>query len=163
MSSCLLSILKMDRVTAGHKIFTLSHPLIADQSPVHPPGSYSPAPPATALLPPQPSPSLTAQTLQPLGPSAALTSLALAPIRPTLRICSATSVSTQGCPALCSAPGRQKRLDHLSPPLSPHFLSISGAGTLGVPLGGTRRVGGLLGVAERLSGTVSLPFLEILG
>ena len=28
---------------------------------------------------------------------------------------------------------------------------------LGVPLGGTRRVGGLLGVAERLSGTVS-PF-----
>ena len=33
----------------------------------------------------------------------------------------------------------------------------SGAGTLGVPLGGTRRVGGLLGVAGRLSGTVS-PF-----
>ena len=32
----------------------------------------------------------------------------------------------------------------------------SGAGTLGVPLGGTRRVGGLLGVAGRLSGTVSL-------
>ena len=32
-----------------------------------------------------------------------------------------------------------------------------GAGTLGVPLGGTRRVGGLLGVAGRLSGTVS-PF-----
>ena len=31
----------------------------------------------------------------------------------------------------------------------------SGAGTLGVPLGGTRRVGGLLGVAGRLSGTVS--------
>ena len=30
-------------------------------------------------------------------------------------------------------------------------------GTLGVPLGGTRRVGGLLGVAGRLSGTVS-PF-----
>ena len=29
--------------------------------------------------------------------------------------------------------------------------------TLGVPLGGTRRVGGLLGVAGRLSGTVS-PF-----
>ena len=33
----------------------------------------------------------------------------------------------------------------------------SGAGTLGVPLEGTRRVGGLLGVAGRLSGTVS-PF-----
>ena len=33
----------------------------------------------------------------------------------------------------------------------------SGAGTLDVPLGGTRRVGGLLGVAGRLSGTVS-PF-----
>ena len=32
-----------------------------------------------------------------------------------------------------------------------------GAGTLGVPLGGPRRVGGLLGVAGRLSGTVS-PF-----
>ena len=32
-----------------------------------------------------------------------------------------------------------------------------GAGTLSVPLGGTRRVGGLLGVAGRLSGTVS-PF-----
>ena len=31
------------------------------------------------------------------------------------------------------------------------------AGTLGVPLGGTRRVGGLLGVAGRLSGAVS-PF-----
>ena len=36
-------------------------------------------------------------------------------------------------------------------------LRVSGAGTLGVPLGGTRRVGGLLGVAGRLSGTVS-PF-----
>ena len=36
-------------------------------------------------------------------------------------------------------------------------LRGSGAGTLGVPLGGTRRVGGLLGVAGRLSGTVS-PF-----
>ena len=33
----------------------------------------------------------------------------------------------------------------------------SGAGTLGFPLEGTRRVGGLLGVAARLSGTVS-PF-----
>ena len=32
----------------------------------------------------------------------------------------------------------------------------SSAGTLGVPLGGPRRVGGLLGVAGRLSGTVSL-------
>ena len=31
------------------------------------------------------------------------------------------------------------------------------AGTLGVPLEGTRRVGGLLGVAGRLTGTVS-PF-----
>ena len=36
------------------------------------------------------------------------------------------------------------------------LLRGSGAGTLGVPLEGTRRVGGLLGVAERLSGTVSL-------
>ena len=36
-------------------------------------------------------------------------------------------------------------------------LRGSGAGTLVVPLGGTRRVGGLLGVAGRLSGTVS-PF-----
>ena len=36
-------------------------------------------------------------------------------------------------------------------------LRGSGAGTLGVPLEGTRRVGGLLGVAGRLSGTVS-PF-----
>ena len=36
-------------------------------------------------------------------------------------------------------------------------LSGSGAGTLGVPLEETRRVGGLLGVAGRLSGTVS-PF-----
>ena len=36
-------------------------------------------------------------------------------------------------------------------------LRGSGAGTLGVPLGGPRRVGGLLGVAGRLSGTVS-PF-----
>ena len=37
------------------------------------------------------------------------------------------------------------------------MLRGSGAGTLGVPLGGPRRVGGLLGVAGRLSGTVS-PF-----
>ena len=36
-------------------------------------------------------------------------------------------------------------------------LRGSGAGTLGVPLEGTRRVGGLFGVAGRLSGTVS-PF-----
>ena len=36
-------------------------------------------------------------------------------------------------------------------------LRGSGAVTLGVPLGGTRRLGGLLGVAGRLSGTVS-PF-----
>ena len=36
-------------------------------------------------------------------------------------------------------------------------LRGSGAGTLGVPLEETRRVGGLLGVAGRLSGTVS-PF-----
>ena len=36
-------------------------------------------------------------------------------------------------------------------------LGGSRAGTLGVPLGGPRRVGGLLGVAGRLSGTVS-PF-----
>ena len=36
-------------------------------------------------------------------------------------------------------------------------LRGNGAGTLGVPLGGTRRVGGLLGVAGRLSGTIS-PF-----
>ena len=35
-------------------------------------------------------------------------------------------------------------------------LRGSGAGTLGVPLGGTRRVGGLLGVAGRLSGTALL-------
>ena len=33
-----------------------------------------------------------------------------------------------------------------------------GAGTLGVPLGGTRRVGGLLGVAGRLSGPNSSLF-----
>ena len=37
------------------------------------------------------------------------------------------------------------------------FFKGSGAGTLGVPLEGTRRVGALLGVAGRLSGTVS-PF-----
>ena len=37
------------------------------------------------------------------------------------------------------------------------MLRGSGAGTLGVPLGGPRCVGGLLGVAGRLSGTVS-PF-----
>ena len=36
------------------------------------------------------------------------------------------------------------------------WLRGSGAGTLGVPLGGTRRVGGLLEVAGRLSGTVSV-------
>ena len=36
-------------------------------------------------------------------------------------------------------------------------LRGSGAGTLGVPLGGPRCVGGLLGVAGRLSGTVSNP------
>ena len=36
-------------------------------------------------------------------------------------------------------------------------LRGSCAGTLGVPIGGTRRVGGILGVAGRLSGTVS-PF-----
>ena len=36
-------------------------------------------------------------------------------------------------------------------------LSGRGAGILGVPLGGPRRVGGLLGVAGRLSGAVS-PF-----
>ena len=36
-------------------------------------------------------------------------------------------------------------------------LRGSGAGTLGVPLEGTRRVGEMLGVAGRLSGTVS-PF-----
>ena len=36
-------------------------------------------------------------------------------------------------------------------------LRGSGAGTLGVPLGGTRCIGGLLGGAGRLSGTVS-PF-----
>ena len=39
------------------------------------------------------------------------------------------------------------------------WLRGCGAGTLGVPLGGTRRVGGLLGVSGRLSGTVS-PFRE---
>ena len=32
------------------------------------------------------------------------------------------------------------------------WLRGSGAGTLGVPLEGTRRVGGILGVAGRLSG-----------
>ena len=41
-------------------------------------------------------------------------------------------------------------------------LRGSGAGTLGVPLGGTPRVGGLLGVAGRLSGTVS-PFMRCRG
>ena len=40
-------------------------------------------------------------------------------------------------------------------------LRGSGAGTLGVPLGGTRRVGGLLGVAGRLS--LSLPLGLALG
>ena len=40
----------------------------------------------------------------------------------------------------------------LLPPIPPS--RGSGAGTLGVPLEGTRRVGGLLGVAGRLSGTM---------
>ena len=59
--------------------------------------------------------------------------------------------------------GREPLPDHAgeSPLLSrsggEKGLRGSGAGTLGVPLGGTRRVGGLLGVAGRLSGTVS-PF-----
>ena len=59
--------------------------------------------------------------------------------------------------------GREPLPDHAgeSPLLSrsggEKGLRGSGAGTLGVPLGGPRRVGGLLGVAGRLSGTVS-PF-----
>ena len=59
--------------------------------------------------------------------------------------------------------GRESLPDHSgeSPLLSrsggEKGLRGSGAGTLGVPLGGTLRVGGLLGVAGRLSGTVS-PF-----
>ena len=59
--------------------------------------------------------------------------------------------------------GREPLPDHAgeSPLLSrsggEKGLRGSDAGTLGVPLGGTRRVGGLLGVAGRLSGTVS-PF-----
>ena len=38
---------------------------------------------------------------------------------------------------------------------SESYKLFSGAGTLGVPLWGPRRVGGLLGVAGRLSGTIS--------
>ena len=59
--------------------------------------------------------------------------------------------------------GREPLQDHAgqSPLLSrsggEKGLRGSGAGTLGVPLQGTRRVGGHLGVAGRLSGTVS-PF-----
>ena len=59
--------------------------------------------------------------------------------------------------------GREPLPDHAgeSPLLSrsggEKGLRGSGAGTLGFPLEGTRRVGGLLGVAGRLSGTVS-PF-----
>ena len=59
--------------------------------------------------------------------------------------------------------GRERLPDHagdsplLSRSLGEKGLIGSGSGTLGVPLGGTRRVGGLLGVAGRLSGTVS-PF-----
>ena len=59
--------------------------------------------------------------------------------------------------------GREPLPDHAgeSPLLSrtggEKGLRGSGAGTLGVPLEGTRRVGGLLGVAGRLSGSVS-PF-----
>ena len=40
----------------------------------------------------------------------------------------------------------------VSPQSSFKLLFAGGAGNLGVPLGGTRRVGGLLGVAGRLSG-----------
>ena len=59
--------------------------------------------------------------------------------------------------------GREPLPDHAgeSPLLSrsggEKGLRGSGAGTLGVPLGGTQRVRGLLGVAGSLSGTVS-PF-----
>ena len=45
----------------------------------------------------------------------------------------------------------QSILKEISPGLSLEGMML-GAGTLGVPLGGTRRVGGLLGVAGRLSG-----------
>lgn len=65
MSSGPLSVLKMGRVTAGHEVFTLSHPLIAAQSLFilqAPPG---PLRHPAALLPRHPSPSLTAQTFQP--------------------------------------------------------------------------------------------------
>ena len=41
-------------------------------------------------------------------------------------------------------------------------LRGSGAGTLGVPLGGTRRVGGLLGVAGRLSAEASQLLLVLI-
>ena len=41
-------------------------------------------------------------------------------------------------------------------------LRGSGAGTLGVPLGGTRRVGGLLGVAGRLSAEPSTSLFHLL-
>ena len=41
------------------------------------------------------------------------------------------------------------------------FLLQYGAGTLGVPLGGTRRVGGLLGVAGRPTGTVHFKYSNV--
>ena len=60
--------------------------------------------------------------------------------------------SQEGCQGPFRPSGQNRVL-----PLRRRCVRGSGAGTLGVPLGGTRRVGGLLGVAGRLSGTVS-PF-----
>ena len=81
--------------------------------------------------------------------------------------CSRTAYCAQSCltlrdPMDCRPPGpsvhgilQARILEWVAMPSSRG--RGSGAGTLGVPLGGTRRVGGLLGVAGRLSGTVS-PF-----
>ena len=54
-----------------------------------------------------------------------------------------------GQPPLCSSLGSSAALSSACPEVStPEDAHV--AGTLGVPLGGTRRVGGLLGVAGRL-------------
>ena len=99
------------------------------------------------------------------------------PKRPHLGVCPGPNIPLQGrqgswgCTTgspgesgLVSSPevrreGREPLPDHagVSPLLSPSGgekgLRGSGAGTIGVPLEGTRRVGGLLGVAGRLSET----------
>ena len=60
----------------------------------------------------------------------------------------ASSPGCRGCLAI-----QTMKIQHMGMLQFPHRLNL----VLGVPLGGTRRVGGLLGVAGRLSGTVS-PF-----